>query len=99
MGKQNTTSSTGPPEKKGLISFIDSSGLGEIELSKKLTKIGTAETAEIRLSGLLTGANAATIRRRPTASTTSFQGGLTKLKANGQVVKESECGAQGFSYH
>ncbi|MBU2497393.1 MAG: FHA domain-containing protein [Proteobacteria bacterium] len=89
LAKQKTPSPTSPPEKMGMISFIDGSGLGEIELSRKLTKIGKAETSEVRLSGLLMGATAATISRRPTGYTISFQGGLTKLKVNGRVVKES----------
>jgi pSer/pThr/pTyr-binding forkhead associated (FHA) protein len=77
------------PEKIGVISFIDDSGLGEIELSKKLTKIGKSETSEIKLSGLFMGATAATISRRPTGYAISFAGGMTKLKVNGAVVKES----------
>ncbi|MGD2126004.1 MAG: FHA domain-containing protein [Desulfobacteraceae bacterium] len=78
-----------PPEKIGVISFIDRSGLGEIELTKKLTKIGKADTAEIRLSGVLMGGTAATISKRPSGYTISYAGGMTKLKVNGQVVKES----------
>jgi pSer/pThr/pTyr-binding forkhead associated (FHA) protein len=77
------------PEKVGVISFIDDSGLGEIELSKKLTKIGKSGTSEIRLSGLLMGATAATISRRPSGYAISFAGGMTRLKVNGAVVRES----------
>jgi pSer/pThr/pTyr-binding forkhead associated (FHA) protein len=77
------------PEKIGVISFIDDSSLGEIELTKKLTKIGKAETSEIKLSGLLMGATAATISRRPSGYAISFAGGMTKLKVNGAVVKDS----------
>jgi predicted component of type VI protein secretion system len=78
-----------PVEKVGMINFIDSSGLGEIELGKKLTKIGKADTSEVRLSGLLMGATAATISRRPSGYTIAFTGGMTKLKVNGEVLKES----------
>lgn len=77
------------PEKIGVISFVDSSNLGEFELTKKLTKIGKADTSEIKLSGMLMGATAATISKRPTGYNISFAGGMTKLKVNGQVVKES----------
>ncbi len=76
-------------EKVGVISFIDGSGLGDIELSKKLTKIGKADTSEVKLSGMLMGATAATISRRPSGYTISFAGGMAKLKVNGEVVKES----------
>jgi len=90
LAKQKVAPSTVRiPEKAGVISFIDDSGLGEIELSKKLTKIGKAETSEIRLSGLLMGATAATISRRPSGYAISFTGGMTKLKVNGAVVKDS----------
>jgi len=77
------------PEKVGVISFIDDSGLGEIKLTKKLTKIGKAETSEIKLSGLLMGATAVTISRRPSGYVISFAGGRTKLRVNGSVVKDN----------
>lgn len=77
------------PEKIGVLSFIDGSGLGDIELAKKLTKLGKAETSEIRLSGFLMPATAATISRRPSGYAISFTGGMTKLKVNGTVIKDS----------
>jgi pSer/pThr/pTyr-binding forkhead associated (FHA) protein len=90
LAKQETPASTpAVPERVGIVSFIDGSDLGEIELTKKLTKIGKADTSEIKLSGLLMGATAATISRRPSGYVISFTGGMTKLKVNGRVVKES----------
>jgi pSer/pThr/pTyr-binding forkhead associated (FHA) protein len=90
LTKQKVTPSTARvPEKVGVISFIDDSGLGEIELSKRLTKIGKAQTSEIKLSGMLMGATAVTISRRPSGYAIRFAGGMTKLKVNGVVVKES----------
>lgn len=77
------------PEKIGAINFIDGSKLGEIELTKKLTKIGKADTSEIKLSGMFLGGTAATISRRPSGYTITFTGGMTKLKVNGKVVKGS----------
>jgi len=77
------------PEKIGAINFIDSSGMGEIELTKKLTKIGKADASEIKLSGMLMGGTAAAISRRPSGYSISFTGGMTKLKVNGEVIKES----------
>jgi len=76
-------------EKVGVVSFIDSSGLGDIELTKKLTKIGKADTSEIKLSGMMMGSTAATISRRPSGYTISFTGGMAKLKVNGTVVKDT----------
>ena len=77
------------PEKVGVLGFIDGSGLGDVELTKKLTKLGKAETSEIRLSGLLMAPTAATISRRPSGYAISFTGGMTKLKVNGKVIKNS----------
>ncbi|MBW1767852.1 MAG: FHA domain-containing protein [Deltaproteobacteria bacterium] len=77
------------PEKTGVINFIDGSDLGEIELTKKLTKIGKANSSEIKLSGMLMGATAATISQRPSGYTITFAGGVSKLKVNGEVVKDN----------
>lgn len=76
-------------EKIGVISFLDGSGLGDIVLRKKLTKIGKAETSEIKLSGIFMGATAVTISRRPAGYSISHTGGMTKLKVNGEVIKAS----------
>ena len=76
-------------EKVGVLSFLEGADLGEIELVKKLTRLGKSENSEIRLSGLMMGATAATISRRPSGYNISFAGGMTKLKVNGEVVKES----------
>ncbi len=90
LSKQPTPSQTPKaPEKIGVVSFIDGSDVGEIELTKKLTKIGKANTSEIRLSGLFMGSTAATISKRPSGYAISFTGGMSKLKVNGEVVKES----------
>jgi len=90
LSKQKTAAADAKAlEKIGVVSFIDGSGLGDIELTKKLTKIGKADTSEIKLSGILMGPTAATISRRPSGYTISFAGGMTKLKVNGEVVKES----------
>jgi len=78
-----------PVEKVGVVSFVDGSDLGEIELTKKLTKIGKAATSEVKLSGMLMAPTAATISRRPSGYTISFTGGMTKLKVNGDVIKDS----------
>lgn len=89
ISKQKASATAKGPDKIGVISFLDGSDLGEIELRKKLTKIGKAETCEIKFSGMFMGATAATISRRPSGYTISFTGGMAKLKVNGEVVKES----------
>lgn len=90
LAKQEKTSPPPKkPEKIGVLSFLDGSKVGEVELKKKLTRIGKASTSEVRLSGLFMGSTAATISKRPTGYTITFTGGLTKLKVNGEVVKGS----------
>lgn len=75
------------PGKIGVISFIEGAELGEVELKKKLTKIGKADTSEIRLAGLFMPATAATISRRPSGYVITTMGG--KIKVNGEVIKDS----------
>lgn len=75
-------------EKIGVINFIDGSSEGEIQLIKKLTKIGKADTSEIRLGGLFMPATVATISRRPNGYAITPTGEI-KVKVNNQVIKES----------
>ncbi len=74
-------------EKIGVVSFIEGADLGEIELRKKLTKIGKAETSEIRLPGLFMPATAATISRRPSGYVLTTMG--AKIKVNSQVIADN----------
>jgi hypothetical protein len=74
-------------EKIGVVSFIEGADLGEIELRKKLTKIGKAETSEMRLPGLFMPATAATISRRPSGYVLTTMG--AKIKVNGQVIADN----------
>jgi pSer/pThr/pTyr-binding forkhead associated (FHA) protein len=88
LSKQKEADKTAvAPEKMGVISFIDGSDMGDIELTKKLTKIGKASTSEIKLTGMFMPATAATISKRPTGYTLSPTGG--KLKINGENIKDS----------
>ena len=77
------------PEKIGVLSFIDGSHWGEFELTKKLTKLGSAVTSDIRLLGLFMGATAASISQSSTGYSMTFGGGLRRLRVNGKIVKES----------
>ena len=76
--------------KVGVISFIDGSDQGEIRLDKKLTKIGKAETSEVRLGGLFMPSTAATISRRPNGYAITSTTGKTKVKVNNAVIKDSQ---------
>ncbi|MBW2001598.1 MAG: FHA domain-containing protein [Deltaproteobacteria bacterium] len=73
----------------GVVSFLDGSGEGEIQLTKKLTKIGKAETSEIRLGGLFMPPTAATISLRPNGYAITPTTGKTKIKVNNKLTKES----------
>jgi predicted component of type VI protein secretion system len=75
-------------KKIGVISFIDGSSQGEIQLTKKLTKIGKADTSEIRLGGLLMPLTVATISRRPNGYAITTTGGKT-VKVNNEAIRES----------
>ena len=77
------------PQKIGVVSFINGSETGEIELKKKLTRIGKGDSSEIKLSGVFIGSTAATISKRPSGYTITYTGGRAKLKVNGKVVKDS----------
>jgi pSer/pThr/pTyr-binding forkhead associated (FHA) protein len=79
----------GKGERVGVVSFIDGSDQADIQLSKKLTKIGKAETSEIRLGGLFMAPTAATISRRPNGYAITSTGG-TKVKVNNQPLRESQ---------
>ena len=71
----------------GVLRSARGSAPREIELTKKLTRIGKSDTSDIRLSGLFMPATAATISRRPTGYIiTSIAG---KLKVNGEIVREN----------
>ena len=72
----------------GVLSYL-SGGEGEVELNKKLIKIGKDSASDIVVSGLGIGQTAATISMRPNGYYLSHVGGLIKAKVNGEAVKES----------
>ena len=76
-------------KKIGVLSFLGRTEIGEVKLIKKLSRIGKADNCEVKLSGLFMGATAAAISKRPSGYTITFTGGMTKLKVNGQVIKDS----------
>lgn len=88
LAKQKGAMAAAKKEKKvGVISFLEGSDREDIELTKKLTKIGKADTSEVRLSGFFMPATAATISRRPSGYVITTMGG--KLKVNGEVLKDN----------
>lgn len=82
---------TAAMEKKepiGILSFL-SGGEGEIELTKKLTKIGKDSSSDIKVGGMMVGKTAATISKRPQGYHLSYVEGMSKPKVNNEAVKES----------
>lgn len=78
-------------EKKepiGILSFL-SGGEGEIELTKKLTKIGKDSSSDIKVGGMMVGKTAATISKRPQGYHLNYVEGMSKPKVNNEAVKES----------
>lgn len=71
-----------------LLSYL-AGGEGEVELTKKLIKIGKDAASDIVVGGLMMGQTAATISRRPNGYFLSYVGGMSKPKVNETVVKES----------
>ena len=71
-----------------VLSYL-SGGEGEVELTKKLIKIGKDSTSDVVVSGLMVGQTAATISKRPNGYFLSYVGGMAKPKVNEAAVKES----------
>jgi pSer/pThr/pTyr-binding forkhead associated (FHA) protein len=90
LAKNASTASAQPAETEqmGILSFL-TGGEGEIELAKKLTKIGKNSSSDIVISGLTVGQTAATISKRPDGYYLSYVSGMAKPKVNGKAVKES----------
>ncbi|MBU1183067.1 MAG: FHA domain-containing protein [Proteobacteria bacterium] len=75
-------------EPIGVLSYV-AGGQGEVEISKKLFKIGKASANDIVVSGFLVGQVAATISKRPDGYFFTYAGGTSKPKVNGVSVTES----------
>ncbi|MFC1858933.1 FHA domain-containing protein [Thermodesulfobacteriota bacterium] len=75
-------------EPVGVLTYLGG-GEGEIELVKKLIKIGKKADSDIVVKGLTVGGIAATISKRPNGYSLSYNEGLSKPKVNGEAVKES----------
>jgi hypothetical protein len=72
----------------GVLSYLGG-GEGEIEITKKLFKIGKNPSSDLVVGGLMTGQTAMTISKRPNGYSLDFVEGMTKPKVNGKAVKES----------
>ena len=79
------------PERKqpvGVLSFLVG-GEGEVELSKKLARIGKKRSCDIVVRGLMVGQTAASISKRPNGYYLNYVEGISRPKVNGESVKQS----------
>jgi pSer/pThr/pTyr-binding forkhead associated (FHA) protein len=72
----------------GLLSML-SGGEGEVEITKKLFKIGKNPGSDLVIGGFMVGQTAVTISKRPNGFSLSYVEGMSKPKVNGKPVKES----------
>jgi pSer/pThr/pTyr-binding forkhead associated (FHA) protein len=87
-GSETLPEQTQETALRGVLTYL-SGGEGEVDLAKKLIKIGKDSASDIVVSGLGIGQTAATISSRPDGFYLSYVGGLSKLRLNGEVTKES----------
>jgi pSer/pThr/pTyr-binding forkhead associated (FHA) protein len=86
LNKSGAGNQTGKPV--GMLSYL-TGGEGEVELSRKLVKVGKDASCDIVVSGLTVGSTSATISKRPDNYVLSYVGGLSKPKVNGKAVKQA----------
>ena len=84
----NVASTIRKKESMGVLSFL-AGGEGELEIKKKLIKIGKEASCDIVVKGLMIGKTAATVSKRPKGYYLSYVGGMTKPKVNDVAVKAS----------
>ncbi|MBF0224217.1 MAG: FHA domain-containing protein [Desulfobacterales bacterium] len=91
MRSKGSTDDTKPSkggESIGILSYL-SGGDGEIDITKKIIKIGKDSTCDIIVKGMFVGKISFTISKRPNGYYLSYVGGLSKPKINGETIKES----------
>ena len=84
----NVASTIRKKESMGVLSFL-AGGEGELEIKKKLIKIGKDASCDIIVKGFMIGKTAATVSKRPKGYYLSYVGGMAKPKVNDVAVKES----------
>jgi hypothetical protein len=75
-------------EPVGVLAYLNG-GYGEIELNKRLVRIGTSPASDIIISGLMIGKTSFIISKRKNGYYLSYVGGFSKPKVNGDVIKET----------
>ena len=88
QSKSSEHAASAAGEPVGMLSYL-AGGEGEVELARKLIKIGKDAASDIVVSGLTVGSTSATISKRPQNYVLSYVAGLSKPKVNGKAVKQS----------
>jgi len=84
----NSPEGSNKPEEIGALHYL-SGGHGDVDLVKKLTKIGKDVSSDIVVGGLTIGKTSFTISKRPKGYHLSYVSGLAKPKVNNQAIKTS----------
>jgi pSer/pThr/pTyr-binding forkhead associated (FHA) protein len=72
----------------GILTYLHG-GYGEIELNKKLIRIGKSPDSDIIISGFMIGKTSFIISKRKDGYYLSYVGGFLKPKINGDVIKDT----------
>jgi pSer/pThr/pTyr-binding forkhead associated (FHA) protein len=75
-------------EPIGILTYLYG-GHGEIELNKKLIRIGKSPESDIIISGLMVGKTSFIISKRKNGYYLSYVGGFLKPKVNGEIIKDT----------
>lgn len=75
-------------EPAGFLTYL-AGGMGQIELTKKITSIGKDPTSDIVIKGLLVGPTAVIITKKADRFELSNIGGRPQPKVNGEPIKKS----------
>lgn len=85
---KKTSSGTKKVKLKGFLSFL-TGNFEELQLSKKITKIGKDLSCDVVIKGFFTGRVVSTISKRPKGFYLSYVGGFSKPRVNGQKITRS----------
>jgi pSer/pThr/pTyr-binding forkhead associated (FHA) protein len=85
--RYQTTTSEGKTDQAGILTYL-TGGEGDIELNKKLIRVGKNSSSDIVVSGLMVAQTAFTISNRPNGYFLNYVAGIIKPRINGKTVKD-----------
>ena len=87
-GSNGINSDKGKKEPVGVLTYL-TGGEGDVELTKKLTRVGKNPSSDIVVNGLMIGKTAFTVSKRPNGYFLSYVTGISKPRVNGDTIKDS----------